>query len=1070
MPEAIAEFIIDQYILYLNYQRGKTLSSAESAALANFLFDQQVFSMLLQQSDELHQAFYNREITINLHTDGPVGHASGHLPVLNHQGDIITAYNIGLDPKMGEPLFNKIFGAKGEVSEQARSHQEKALLSAKIRMTEEQYIKLAQLIREDIDNPPTYRMHGLEDSNCIYWLDRKLQQIGIIDGLKNKFSYAEFQKINFRLIKWQAEWFFDEFHLELYKLKMQSAFDLHEYQIELRLIQQQEAMLEKARAAKQKQQHTSDIMHFANQMQKINSDTAIQMSEMPAAVTGLFEWISHQPKPTTRTKPNPLAEAHLSFEQMPHGKIGPTLTLPNLLPNMNSKISVDFSGYVERKFDFLIGDCIYHKEHEYAGQKYLIQVKSTGRGLLDRMSGCKWKVNIRNLVTKEKHTQHFSLQNDKFYKNENQIKINEQINQLFTQVVEHDITQTHPQQPPPSKEVTPSSNELSLKKMLLANQQIQQLTGPAINMVANFANRSGYEALQNTMQYCQLAPNAVSMISQLPRACYAGQVEDWRQGAKSLLAKHSKAIFHPLGSLSKSTRCLDLGYSLLQLTPLAKACPHFNHYLGQVVSTSKLLTTANKAYKAYKLGKSLADFSTFAVEQGVNGMYGLVHYLAGDKGNLPEDVEYYYAQDAVKWFALGFIPPNPITPWYFLGQTIYNHYLLFSGEYHERAYQAMMQNATYFLRTGDLLSADTSIRKLRQALDNYYDGLNYSDKYSPIVRQVKVFVFHYQLQQTFTKFSTQRKNSNAFPQQEANIIENLTRIDATSPLSLQDSHLPVHLVPTALLYRWQVTLANPLIDAETFYREFSLVEEALRRGLLEGEALANFKHHRASILQVARNRFIYLAFNYYLNDAVKAQAFLRIAKMDVPGHQPWSQDLEPMAFYCLGSMALQQGEVDQAIQYFDAIAIADKDKCWQIWYEVGVAIDQLRQKTQNQFVMIQLSALLEYCIKQALNYFTHQDELAQQEKLIFFELELAHAQLKKLCINERLQKLQLDAILTECATQSAWYPLIQTIYRQTEVSVLKADKNSENKFRLFSTNRTGDHQIINEDLRNGLLV
>lgn len=265
--------LVQLYSDFIKQQRRETPSSQRQTGLGHFNFDEQTFQALLTKSPDLHQLFYNKTITVNLHTDGPVGHVSGDLPVMSEDGTIAIVPNIGLDPKDGEPILRKLFGSEGSISPQERSKEARHLLTATIPVTHEQYINLAIKLKDYIANPPTYRMHGYQGSNCIQWMHTLLSESGIYGGLKNRFSYKAFQRLDYRLIKVQACHFFDEFVITYNQNKITSAFALDEHKAEQQVLQQYQTQFEQAKLKFNAAQIKNDIQLFLNDRTSFFSST-----------------------------------------------------------------------------------------------------------------------------------------------------------------------------------------------------------------------------------------------------------------------------------------------------------------------------------------------------------------------------------------------------------------------------------------------------------------------------------------------------------------------------------------------------------------------------------------------------------------------------------------------------------------------------------------------------------------------------------------------------------------------------------------------------------------------------
>src|SRR3990167_1136979 len=224
----LQETVFNNYIAYIKEMRELPLSSEEKSALTKFMFKEEEFTALLNQSDALRDTFYNRKVTINMHTDELVGHVSGNLPVLcKKDNSIYEVKNLGLDPKRF--TVTALLKTEGSVYVQDRSLDKNKLLQATISITEEQYRKLAMLTANAQENPPVYQVWGLNHENCIHWLDNTLKEAGIVGGIKNKFDYEKFKQLDFKAIKIPARFYFDDYYIEnnqevinSYKEKMQN--------------------------------------------------------------------------------------------------------------------------------------------------------------------------------------------------------------------------------------------------------------------------------------------------------------------------------------------------------------------------------------------------------------------------------------------------------------------------------------------------------------------------------------------------------------------------------------------------------------------------------------------------------------------------------------------------------------------------------------------------------------------------------------------------------------------------------------------------------------------------------
>ena len=199
-----------QYIQYIQFKRGYT----DTPPSPDFCFDKSIFKDLLQTSPACYSTFYNKEITINLHSDGTAGHVSADLGVLQQDNrSIQSAHFIGLDPKPDASLIQILRGGRGEIAEQNRDPAKS--IHAQIKVTEEQYFFLASCMREQIDDPPVYCVYGKFASqkdtlNCTTWLDSILKSAGISDGLQNKFSHDEFVGLQWKPIMVLGYLFFNE--------------------------------------------------------------------------------------------------------------------------------------------------------------------------------------------------------------------------------------------------------------------------------------------------------------------------------------------------------------------------------------------------------------------------------------------------------------------------------------------------------------------------------------------------------------------------------------------------------------------------------------------------------------------------------------------------------------------------------------------------------------------------------------------------------------------------------------------------------------------------------------------
>lgn len=253
---------IEKYQNYINYHRGYVLSPDQLSSIAEFNFDEVEFNQLLTGSKSLKDCFYNKSIAVNLHADGLVGHVSGNLPVLQKDNTIKIEDYIGLDPKPGESLIKTIIGVKGGIFSQERSIEPHQLHTVRIPVTQEVFNELATKLAAYKESPPLYQVHGKHDNNCIHFMNKLLIDAGIVDGLKNKFSYEDFCKLDYRLIKFQAVDFVSD--IDRIKGEEHAAifFDLEEFELENAYNKEIAAKCELRKQKSQLQQKQNDIKKF----------------------------------------------------------------------------------------------------------------------------------------------------------------------------------------------------------------------------------------------------------------------------------------------------------------------------------------------------------------------------------------------------------------------------------------------------------------------------------------------------------------------------------------------------------------------------------------------------------------------------------------------------------------------------------------------------------------------------------------------------------------------------------------------------------------------------------------
>lgn len=307
--------------------------------------------------------------------------------------------------------------------------------------------------------------------------------------------------------------------------------------------------------------------------------------------------------------------------------------------------------------------------------------------------------------------------------------------------------------------------------------KISFITSHAVSIFSNYAGRFGGKAMQKISNYCvtlqQFMPYSFSMLAQTPKACFQGEMTSWRFAMKEIVSKQVYSVFHPWTSLKNLSLSCDFGFMLFNKTSFAKNHPGFTHNLEIGNRLLNHGSQFNMAIKNYQAGKSLANFHTYLLENGIDLMFWLRDYLSSD-GDLIEDYEYYWFKDSAKWLAaLLLLPINSMTSFYIIGQMMHCIYNSLSGEHLERAYEALMKNAI------DISNDHYKVEKLSYLLTTYNGGLTCNDNDSPIVKQAKLFVSNHELKNnvknndslgkhnSFTLFSGTTKNENKSEQHVA---------------------------------------------------------------------------------------------------------------------------------------------------------------------------------------------------------------------------------------------------------------------------------------------------------------
>lgn len=209
-----------------------------------------------------------KEVILKLTSDGRTGHFYMYIPVWVEETQKIVYQNIGFYPVKGnidsvgkaikwfmKTGFYKVPGElRSEKDDSNKGPQQ--LIIKKLWITTIQSSQFSKNIGQAKDNAGDYNVGSVCNANCLTFYDPKLKDIGIVDGLRNKFDYNDFQQLDFALIKLQASALFDEYKLQ----KLLCACGPED----IATYRHFEKQFKKERAAIAQQRITADIEQYNN--------------------------------------------------------------------------------------------------------------------------------------------------------------------------------------------------------------------------------------------------------------------------------------------------------------------------------------------------------------------------------------------------------------------------------------------------------------------------------------------------------------------------------------------------------------------------------------------------------------------------------------------------------------------------------------------------------------------------------------------------------------------------------------------------------------------------------------
>jgi hypothetical protein len=334
--------------------------------------------------------------------------------------------------------------------------------------------------------------------------------------------------------------------------------------------------------------------------------------------------------------------------------------------------------------------------------------------------------------------------------------------------------------------------------------------GLGSRIVGNYLSRYGSEGKQRFFSQLSglygLSPTIAIHSLQYPFANDLGDAAHLSVALEKAWAKQLKTLKNPLGSIGKVTRSIDLVHKLAMLSPLGSKYRKEMAEVGQVVYGFNAYLTGIKMLAYIEKGKSLAKFSTFALDLGVDLAFKGIEMLSGD-GNLPEEILFYVAPDGAKILGMTYMPAAlcpPALGAMLLVQLVYTTYAASTGVYNERAYHAMMSNASYHIKREDYSVAGRSVDKLDTEFARAYDGLTYRNEDSHLIKGAKAFVIDFRVTELTRKIDSNLCRINLLIGLDSNANERQISTHKTKVLNFNKTLMKI----TTITQQGQIRLAE----------------------------------------------------------------------------------------------------------------------------------------------------------------------------------------------------------------------------------------------------------------------
>lgn len=206
------------------------------------------------------------------------------------------------------------------------------------------------------------------------------------------------------------------------------------------------------------------------------------------------------------------------------------------------------------------------------------------------------------------------------------------------------------------------------------------------------------------------------------------------------------------------------------------------------------------------------------------------------------------------------------------------------------------------------------------------------------------------IEKTYRRFLKKLFDRNQpFPQQEYDYLINALSVSLEYDPVMQQSRIPIRKTPIAMVYYLQLLAGHDTLDTVNFQKILNAIHKQINQNSnLSPNALTQVNSLLSQIASQFKTRVA--LFSWQEKDLTASERQTLIAYASKYNFEPQSnnQRIQSIIDFSAAMHCLYNGAALDMLQHFDHIENQEKSTAWEYWYYLGLALDLVYQKCEQQ--------------------------------------------------------------------------------------------------------------------------